>query len=205
MRLEFRHSAITVSLGLSLAILAACSLDTGMVQSTDRASYPDLTGWSESDDVFFEKNNTFFFRGEVIGAHDLALGKRQAEADAKKRIVEKVRSDALVEFRELARGANVAPHDVGRFAEDMIESVSKVSISGITPVKSRWEEVAVPSSPDRDSSRAYHIYSLVAIPKSEFDRAKSDLIGSALKKTANSTKEVEALLEEWKRKRQQEE
>ena len=204
---KYRQMEVMVLIVVGVLIFAGCAVDTEMVKSEPREKVeyekteleldPPGSDWAGSDTVLYEHNNTLFFRGEVIGVYDLALGKRQAEADAKKRIIEKVRSEAIVEFRELTRGANTAPHDVGRFAEDMIESVAKVSISGITPVKVHWEEVpAASSSPG--VSRAYHIFSLVAILKKEFDQAKAELIGSALQKNIDPNQETKTLFEKWK-------
>ena len=209
---KYRQMEVMVLIVVVVLFFAGCAVDTGMVELEPREKVesektelkldPLGSDWAGSDTVLYEHNNTLFFKGEVIGVYDLALGKRQAEADAKKRIIEKVRSEAIVEFRELTRGANAAPNDVGRFAEDMIESVAKVSISGMTPVKVHWEEVSAPPS-HGGSSRAYHILSLVAIPKVEFEQAKTELIGSALENT-NPNQETEALLEEWKKQRRQE-
>ena len=52
--------------------------------------------WVKTSDLCYEKKETLFCRGEVSNVYDLALGKRQAEADAKKRLVEKVRSELVV-------------------------------------------------------------------------------------------------------------
>lgn len=74
--------------------------------------------WVSSESIYFEEKEMINFRGEVSGVYDLALGKRQAEADAKKRLVEAVASELTSEYREFARGSNTLPGDVGRFIED---------------------------------------------------------------------------------------
>ena len=156
-------------------------------------------GWTTRDEIFEERGDQLFFRGEVFGVHDLALARRQAEADAKKRLIEKVRTQATVEFRELTRGGNAMPGDVGRFAEDLIATVANVTVSGVTSVKSYWEEM--PGSGKDDSSRVYHVFALVTISKRDLDEASKQLIASALERgKANS--QVEQLLEGWKRRQE---
>jgi hypothetical protein len=155
--------------------------------------------WTTSDHIFEERGDQLFFRGEVLGVHDLALARRQAEADAKKRLIEKVRTQATIEFRELTRGGNTVPGDVGRFAEDLIATVANVSVSGVTPVKSYWEEM--PESRKDGSPRIYHVYALVTISKRELDAAAKHLVTATLEQ-GRADREVERLLDAWKRRQE---
>lgn len=159
-------------------------------------------GWVKSEDTFFAKDDHLFFRGEVHGPYDLALGKRQAEADAKKRLVEMVRSEVRVEFRELTRGANVVPDDVGRFVEDLIDSTADVRVSGITALKSYWEPNPEPAA--KESARPpYAIYALLRIERKDFEDAKRQMIGALLEQSRlDQSKKAEELLREWKQRRE---
>jgi len=154
--------------------------------------------WVKTSDLCYEKKETLFCRGEVSNVYDLALGKRQAEADAKKRLVEKVRSELVVEYREFTKGANVFPGDVGRFVEDALQSTSEVTMGGLTPGKSYWQS----DFPGVSSKPYYHIYALVQVSRKDYEGAKSRIVEVLMEKAKQETnKEAERLLDEWKKQR----
>lgn len=158
--------------------------------------------WAKSENNYFLEDDALYFRGEVSGVHDLALGKRQAEADAKKRIVEAVSSELTSEYREFIRGANDQPGDVGRFVEDAIETVSSsVNVSGMLAEKTYWERFVERS--DKEGKKPYfHIYALVKIEKAEFDSAKSRVIDRLIARVrADKNNEAEQMVEEWRKRR----
>lgn len=185
LRTSFGQILLMLAVGAGMLGLSACS------------STPD---WVDSTDIFYTEDDMLFFRGEVRGVYDLALGKRQAEADAKKRLVEKVETAATVEFREMLRGANAYPGDVGRFAEDLFESEADVAISGMTAIKSYWQEMPEDAVQTGDAV-PLHVFALVGIPKKDFEAAKARAVDAMLEQSRhdqNAT--VEQLLEERKRR-----
>lgn len=158
--------------------------------------------WVKFGDIYFEKEDTLYFKGEVSGVYDLALGKRQAEADAKKRLVEAVSSEITSEYREFARGSNTIPGDVGRFIEDGIEAISRnVKISGLLAEKSYWERLM--DNPDEEGSKPYYrIFALLKIVKKDYNAAKGQVISGLMEKAKQDrNKEAEQVIEEWKMQR----
>jgi len=160
--------------------------------------------WVKSESIYFEEKETLNFRGEVSGVYDLALGKRQAEADAKKRLVEAVASEVTSEYREFVRGSNTVPGDVGRFIEDGLESMSRnIKISGLLAEKSHWEKLV--ENPDTEGGKPYyHIFALVKIAKKDYNAAKEQVISGLLEKAKEDrNKEAEQMIEDWKKRRQE--
>lgn len=161
--------------------------------------------WVKSEKIYSEAKDVMYFRGEVSGVYDLALGKRQAEADAKKRLAEAIATELRSEYREFVRGSNIAPGDVGRFVEDALEAVSRdVRVSGMLAEKSYWEKVI--ENPDKEGEKPYyHVYALLKIAKKDYNDAKERVINELLERTrVDKNKEAEQMIEEWKKTRSDE-
>src|SRR3989338_10825650 len=93
---KMKSSKAYVMMLIATTILIGCSsLGPKVVEKSGSKEK-----WVESENIYFEEKDALYFRGEVSGIYDLALGKRQAEADAKKRLVEAVSTELTVEYRE---------------------------------------------------------------------------------------------------------
>ena len=189
------------SVVIALTVLVCTSM---LVSSCATSGYKviDKSGkkesWVKSSEVCYQDKQLMSCRGEISNVYDLALGKRQAEADAKKRIVEKVRSDLTIEYKDFVRGANAFPGDVGHFVEDILQSTSEVTLSGLTVWKSYWQR----ESDEEGSKPYYHIYALVQLSKKDYENAKSQIIDALMEKAKQDrNKEAEQLLDEWKKQR----
>lgn len=100
--------------------------------------------WVTAEEPSFRDGDVWYFRGQAFGASDLGLGLRQAEADAKKRIVGKVAEQVASEYSEYALGANVDPGDKSVFVADGISWASEaVTLTGAAPAKQYWEAVEI--------------------------------------------------------------
>lgn len=182
---------------MAILIVGCSSLSPKVIEKSGSRE-----GWVKSENIYFEEKDAVYFRGEVSGVYDLALGKRQAEADAKKRLVEAVSSELTSEYREFVRGSNTIPGDVGRFVEDALESVSKqIKVTGMLSEKAYWERL-VESSEKEDIKPYYHIYALVRIAKKDYEASKDRLLSGLLDKAkTDRNKEAEQRIDEWKKKR----
>lgn len=183
---------------IAVAILIGCSsLSPNVV---DKSGSKEK--WVKSENVYVEEKDTLYFRGEVSGVYDLALGKRQAEADARKRLVEAVSSELTSEYREFTRGSNTVHGDVGRFVEDALESASRqINVTGMLSEKVYWEKL-VERSETEDSKPYYHIYALVRIAKRDYEASKDRVLSGLLDKAkTDRNKEAEQMIEEWKKRR----
>ncbi|MBI5410290.1 MAG: hypothetical protein HZA14_13085 [Nitrospirae bacterium] len=193
-----RKTTIYIMIFLIAVIFTGCSsLGPKIIEKSSSKER-----WVKSENLYFEENDALYFRGEVGGVYDLALGKRQAEADAKKRLVEAVSSELTSEYREFIRGSNTVPGDVGRFVDDALESVSRqVNVSGMLAEKAYWERL-VERSEKEGSKPYYHIFSLVRIAKKDYEASKDRVVRGLLDKTkTDKNKEAEQMIEEWKRRR----
>lgn len=152
--------------------------------------------WVSSEVSFFEKDKMLFFRGQVSKVNDLTMGLRQAEAEAKKRMVGKIAELVQAEFTTYAIGANMSEYDRGNFVADGIAWVSeKVQITGSVPFKSYWEKVEI--TKDYGIEYAYNVYTLLQIPKKDYNKARNRAINGLFEKAkeVKNKKAEEAALE----------
>jgi hypothetical protein len=124
---------------------------------------------------WFQKGDYIYFRGVVENVYDLPLGRRQAEADAKKRIAESITSLVETEFAHNTYGPNMSPGDVGRFTQDAIAwTAENVRLAEVFPVKSYWQKVERIAY--GRAEYLYNCYSLVRMPKATYLRARERAI-----------------------------
>lgn len=124
--------------------------------------------WVTSEQPTFREDDTWFFRGQALGVADLTLGLRQAEADAKKRIVGKVAEQVAAEYSEYALAANMSEGDKSVFVTDGITWASEaISVTGAAPAKSYWEKVE--SGRSYGVSTAYDVYVLVSFSTADYE------------------------------------
>lgn len=156
--------------------------------------------WINAREDYFEKKGDMYFRGMVHRAYDLALGRRQAEADAKKRIAESITSLVRTEYEDYARGANMSEDDVGRFVADGVAWTSgNVRVSGVMPDESYWEKVETTTY--EGVEYFYNCYSLLKMSKTDYNRARKRAIDGLIEKArAENNREAEEAAMELKRK-----
>jgi len=128
-------------------------------------------GWVDAREDSFKKKNGIFYRGMVKGVQDLTLGRRQAEADARKKIVESILLLIQTEYRDSAIGSNLSPLDVGKHVEDAVAwSSGRLNLSGVQTVESYWEKVSTVTYGGVEYS--YNCYALVRIEEGDYARAR---------------------------------
>jgi hypothetical protein len=160
---------VMVALG-TFALLSACG---ARVLRPGEERVVDTSGrkhsWVTSEEPAFHQDDTWFFRGQAMGVADLTLGLRQAEADAKKRIISKIAEQVATEYSEYAIGAGASDGDKSVFVSDGISwATEAITVAGVAPVKTYWERVE--KWPAR--TRAYKIYVLVALSDADYAQAQ---------------------------------
>ncbi len=167
---------ITVATGLVL--LAFAPLITGCGGKRQVLGEQKVVGvsgkkgaWVEGREDYFERKGELYFRGTATRVRDLTLGRRQAEADARKRIAESIASRVRTEYEDHARGANLGPYDVMRFVEDAVVSSSEgIDVSGVMPHESYW--VKIRTTTHEGAQFTYDCYVLLRIARSDYERAR---------------------------------
>jgi hypothetical protein len=157
---------------LALLALAACGAralrpgERDVVEASGKKR-----DWVTAEAPSFREDDVWYFRGQVFGVPDLALGLRQAEADAKKRVVGKIAEQVASEYAEYALGANVDEGDKSVFVTDGISWASEaVSLSGVAPVKQYWE--AVETGREYGVARSFNAWVLLGISADAYDEAR---------------------------------
>jgi len=131
--------------------------------------------WVTSEVPAFEEDDTWFFRGQALGVADLTLGLRQAEADAKKRIVGKIVEQVAAEYSEYALAANMSEGDKSVFVSDGIAWASEaISVTGVAPAKSYWEKTQTGRS--YGVSTTYDVYVLVSLSAADYEDTRARAI-----------------------------
>ncbi|MDI6704376.1 MAG: hypothetical protein QME40_06890 [bacterium] len=190
-----------VFLVMAVLVLSSCATRGPIVGKQSVVETSGKKGdWINAREDYFEKKGNMYFRGLVHKAYDLALGRRQAEADAKKRITESITSLVRTEYEDYARGANMSEDDVGRFVADGIAWTSEnIRISGIMPDESYWEKVE--ASTYEGVEYFYNCYVLVKMSKTDYNRTRSRAIDGLIEKArAEKNKLAEEAAMELKRK-----
>lgn len=196
-----RWTAGLVLLVVAALILSSCATRGPIVGKQSVVETSGKKGnWINAREDYFEKKGDMFFRGMIHRAYDLALGRRQAEADAKKRIAESITSLVRTEFEEYARGANMSEDDVGRFVADGVAWTSEnVRISGVMPDESYWEKIEATTY--EGVEYFYNCYSLIKMSTTNYNRARKIAIDGLIERTrAENNKKAEEAAMEVKRK-----
>jgi hypothetical protein len=141
--------------------------------------------WVSAREDHFEKKGNMCFRGMAQRVQDLTLGRRQAEADAKKRIADSIVTVVRTEYEEYARGANMDPYDVSKFVADGVAwSSESIVITGVTPEESYWEKVRTTTYDG--VQYFYNCWSLVKVPRDDYERARMMAVSGLIEKARAS-------------------
>jgi hypothetical protein len=126
-----------------LAVLVAgCAHQLGIGEEQVVEKSGSRPAWTKAAEPVVEEQGRWLFRGIVTRAPSLEMALRQAEADAKKRLVGQVSELIQSEFSQYATSTgNSQP---SQFVADGISWASqRVAVSGAHPAKSYWERVEV--------------------------------------------------------------
>lgn len=154
-----------------LAALAACAArppapgEQRVLEASD-----DKPTWVESEQATVEEEGVWYFRGQAIGVANLSLGLRQAEADAKKRLVGKIAERVTAEYSEYAMSTG-ADDEATAFVSDGISwTTDAIDVSGAAPRRIYWERVE--TGLEYGVSRDYDVYVLVGISRQAYEEAR---------------------------------
>lgn len=127
-------------------------------------------GWVRAGEPSFEEDGKLFFRGQANAVADLSLGLRQAEADAKKRLISRVAEQVATEYSEYLV-ADPSGADKSVFLSDGISWVSDATtISGAAPAKSYWEKIE--TGREYGVAQSYNAYVLIAISLEAYEETR---------------------------------
>ncbi|MFH0808940.1 MAG: hypothetical protein V2A77_00485 [Pseudomonadota bacterium] len=132
-----------VAVALAVALLPCCAHDLKMGEERVVERSGSRPQWAIASQPVAEKKDCWLFRGMIDQAASLDMGLRQAEADAKKRLVAEISQLVEAEYvqYDLSTGA-----DRSGYVADGISWVSRrVPVSGAHLTEAYWERVAVGS------------------------------------------------------------
>lgn len=116
--------------GLLLIALAGCGGRKNIVgtQTAVTGMPGGAPAWLSK--ASYEDNGRFYYRGAVAGRADMALGLREARAEAEKALAEEIKQRIRTEFGSSVQGENLEG-GIGSHVTDIIAKVSEnVQISG---------------------------------------------------------------------------
>lgn len=165
--------------GLLALCSAGCAGDrpigTQTVVSRMPESKPDWTNKSS-----YEADGKLWFSGGVAGRFDMALGIREARAEAEKNLAESVRQSIYTRFAASAKGEN-ADEALGRQVEDTLGKVSGfVEISGVVQ-RDQYVEKVEQSEPG-GVRYTWNCFSLLSLAKADYYDARRRTLDRALAK-----------------------
>ncbi|MBI4347347.1 MAG: hypothetical protein HY553_10860 [Elusimicrobia bacterium] len=176
------NERVAVFLGWVVAAvaLAACGGNRALVgkqQAVD--SMPKATpAWVAK--ASFESDGMRFYRGAVTGRSDMALGLREARAEAEKAIAEEVKQRIRTEFGSAIEGQNL-DGALGSHVRDLIAKVSEnVSVSGI-----KLSEQYVQKLEERTPIGVRYVwdcYALAGLSQQDYLEARTQALSGAVAK-----------------------
>lgn len=151
-----------------------------------------LPGWTRTP--YSEKDKKMFYRGMVGDRLDMALGIREAKAEAEKELVEQIKQKIRVEFGSALVGNNVTDRGGSNIRSVIVKVSENIEVSGI-----RLEDTYTEQQEEKleDSVRySYNCYALVGITAADYAEARARVYESAvsLLRRAQDAK-AEAVLE----------
>jgi len=139
------------------------------ILSTSSDKPPD---WVRSTKDMSEKDENLFFKGHVLKVYDTSLGLTQARSEAKKLIVNSLKNQIADEFANTRLADNTAG-GLGIFSTASIAAVTgKVTISGILPSESYYEERV----DNLTEERYYNCYALIKIARTDYNLARRRVV-----------------------------
>lgn len=178
------------------ALILSCAT-TGV---RERQSGP-RPAWVQNARDGWEEKGEFRFRGRVENADDVALGLREAEAEAVKLVAERLRMTVRTEFSAYARRVGMSGAATTKFVSDGVAWVSRdIEVSGVHPVESWYRAVYR----EGYTAPAYECHRLVAISKGDYQAARQAVLRRIAEAAgASGNREVEAAAREMMEKVEQ--
>jgi hypothetical protein len=188
---------VLVCLVLSFGLIAGCASGkktSAAPKITVLEKIPSKTpDWVNTDAEFNETKTSYTYRGMSEGYTTLDAAKRAAEANAKTRIAEQVKSTISAEFANVIESEKFAANTGGYLKDIFISSVDKVTISGIVVRASYSERISEVSQAGEKIS--YRSYALAEISQEDFKKMVSQAFSNAGAQAASNKSAKEALAE----------
>ena len=160
------------------ALFLSCA--TSGVRERQSGSRP---AWVKDEKDWWETKGEFRFRGRVENADDMALGLREAEAEAVKLVAERLRMTVRTEFSAYAKRVGMSGAATTKLVSDGIAWVSRdIEIAGVHPVESWYRAVYR----EGYTTPAYECHRLVSISKGDYEAARQ----AALQRIAEAAGET---------------
>ena len=156
--------------------------------------------WVKKEKVYFEKKGILYFKGIAFDRKDLALGLREAKAEAIKNVAEKIAIRVRDEFKKAVEGVNVPEGALSQFVSDAVSWVTdNLDIQGLALEESYWQRVE--KTEPQGVSYFYNVYGLVSIPESDYIQSRNRAIQRLMERYSRSgQEEAKRTAEEvWKR------
>lgn len=168
---------IASAIGLAAVFLGACASPRMIGRQTKVMSLPEKQpDWTAK--ASFERGERLFFHGAVTGRSDMALGLREARAEAEKKLAEEVRQRIRTEFGAAIEGQNV-DGNTGSYVLDRIAKASEnVAVSGVAQNEQYVEKIEETTA--AGVRYVWDCYTLVSIARSDYLQARQDALGGAL-------------------------
>jgi len=171
------NKTIVGLLCVSLLGLAACtSVPVGSRKVV--ASFPggSIPSWAKAP--YFEKDKKMFYRGIVSDRLDMALGIREAKAEAEKELVEQIKQKIRVEFGSAMVGNNVTDRGGSNVRSAIVKVSENIDVSGIRLEDTYYEQQE--EKLEDGVKYAYNCYALVSISNADYAEARARVYESAI-------------------------
>ncbi|MCG3204888.1 MAG: hypothetical protein KCHDKBKB_01605 [Elusimicrobia bacterium] len=137
----------------------------------------------------WEKKDQLYFVGAVMNVSDMALGFREAKAEAEKKIAEQIKERIRTEFGKAVEGQNI-DNQLGVYVKDVIVKVSEnVPVSGIAENErftERYEETT-----GFGIKYGYNCFVLLALHRADYLEARKNVLEGAVEQ-AKREKNIKA-------------
>lgn len=172
-----------MKLGAGLAVLGLSACGTGekrlVGKQTPVFSLPEkMPSWVAK--TFYEEDGHLFYRGAVNDRTDMALGVREAGAEAEKNLAEEIKQRIRTEFGSAIEGENLEG-GLGSHVRDLIAKISEnVEISG-----ARLSEQFVQKFEEQTPGGVRYVwdcYALVSVSKADYLEARRAALNGAIAK-----------------------
>lgn len=175
------------------ALLLSCATSGVQVRQSGRQP-----GWVQDARDWWDEKGEFRFRGRVENADDMALGLREAEAEAVKMVAERLRMTVRTEFSAYAKRVGMSGAATTKLVSDGVAWVGKdIGISGVHPVES-WYRVVYREG---YSAPVYECQRLVAITRGDFEAARQAVLQQIAEAAgATGNRELEEAAREMREK-----
>lgn len=184
--------SMMVGMGLAALGLSACGTGGKKLngQQTLVFSTPEKSPkWVREGKAFYEENDRFFYSAAVNARMDMALGMREARAEAEKNLSEEIKQLIRTKLGSSVEGVNT-DHGLGSHVLDLIAKVSEnVQVSG-----AKLTSQFVQKFEERTPFGLHYVwdcYAQVSITKEDYLIARRDVFNGAVAK-AREEKNIKA-------------